>query len=78
MPNEHYQSMFGFAGPELRSRFLDGAPPDVEKALGDVSDEDVGPLVQDLGGHDVTAMIAAYAESATTSRTTRRWCSPTP
>lgn len=27
LPNEHYQSLFGLAGDELRARFGDGAPP---------------------------------------------------
>ena len=27
MPNEHYQSLFGLAGDELRKQFLDGARP---------------------------------------------------
>ncbi|MGZ4595213.1 MAG: transketolase-like TK C-terminal-containing protein [Actinomycetes bacterium] len=62
MPNEHYQSMFGSEGAELRRRFLDGAPPEVERALASVSDAEIGPLVQDLGGHDLRAMLEAYAE----------------
>ncbi|MGZ4610244.1 MAG: transketolase-like TK C-terminal-containing protein [Actinomycetes bacterium] len=62
MPNEHYQSMFGFTGAELRARFLEGAPEEVVAALADVPDDEVGPLVQDLGGHDVAAMLEAYDE----------------
>ncbi|MGZ4640441.1 MAG: transketolase-like TK C-terminal-containing protein, partial [Actinomycetes bacterium] len=62
MPNEHYQSMFGFTGAELRARFLEGAPEEVVAALADVPDDGVGPLVQDLGGHDVAAMLEAYDE----------------
>ena len=30
MPNEHYQSLFGLSGGQLRERFLDGAPPGVD------------------------------------------------
>ncbi|MGZ4591462.1 MAG: transketolase-like TK C-terminal-containing protein, partial [Actinomycetes bacterium] len=46
----------------LRARFLEGAPEEVVAALADVPDDGVGPLVQDLGGHDVAAMLEAYDE----------------
>ena len=36
MPNEHYQSLFGLSGGQLRERFLDGAPPGVDRVLGDM------------------------------------------
>ena len=61
MPNEHYQSLFGLAGSELRERFYDGAPPGVDQALADVADDELAPLVTDLGGHDLASMLAAYA-----------------
>ena len=32
MPNERYQSLFGLSGERLRERFLDGAPPGVDRA----------------------------------------------
>ena len=62
MPNEQYQSMFGFQGAELRERFLDGAPAEVAEALAPVADDDLDRLVHDLGGHDLAAMLEAYAE----------------
>ncbi|WFE49930.1 pyruvate dehydrogenase [Micromonospora sp. WMMD1155] len=62
MPNEQYQSLFGLAGPALRKQFLDGAPAGVAELIADVSDEDLGPLVTDLGGHDLQAMLDAYAQ----------------
>lgn len=62
MPNEQYQSLFGLGAAELRARFLDGAPPEVVSFLADVDDEDVGPLVTDLGGHDLSAMLDAYRQ----------------
>jgi pyruvate dehydrogenase E1 component len=62
MPNEQYQSLFGLDGAMLRKRFLDGAPAEVEAFVADVSDDDLAPLVTDLGGHDLEAMLDAYAQ----------------
>ncbi|RKN19971.1 pyruvate dehydrogenase [Micromonospora musae] len=62
MPNEQYQSLFGLAGPELRLQFLDGAPEAVATFIADVPDDELGPLVTDLGGHDLTALLDAYAQ----------------
>jgi pyruvate dehydrogenase E1 component len=63
MPNERYQSMFGLSGDALRTHFLDGAPKAVQQAIAKVSDEDLAPLVQDLGGHDLGSMLEAYAQA---------------
>ncbi|MFB9851394.1 pyruvate dehydrogenase [Micromonospora andamanensis] len=62
MPNEQYQSLFGLTGPALRKQFLDGAPESIAALIADVSDSDLGPLVTDLGGHDLAAMLDAYAQ----------------
>ena len=62
MPNERYQSMFGLAGARLRDRFCEGAPDAVRELLAAVPDDEVAPLVQDLGGHDLASMLEAYAE----------------
>ncbi|HEU5037919.1 MAG TPA: pyruvate dehydrogenase [Nocardioides sp.] len=62
MPNEQYQSLFGLEGADLRSRFLDGAPAEVEALVAEVTDADLGPLVTDLGGHDLDAMLDAYRQ----------------
>ncbi|OKI89317.1 transketolase-like TK C-terminal-containing protein [Micromonospora sp. CB01531] len=62
MPNEQYQSLFGLAGPALRKQFLDGAPAEVSAFVADVPDDELGPLVTDLGGHDLEAMLDAYAQ----------------
>ena len=62
MPNEQYQSLFGLAGPALRKQFLDGAPAGIAEFIADVADEELGPLVTDLGGHDLQAMLDAYAQ----------------
>jgi pyruvate dehydrogenase E1 component len=60
MSNEHYQALFGLAPAELRKRFLDGAPHDLERALEPIPDADLATLIQDLGGHDLDAMRDAY------------------
>ncbi|GAB3848624.1 1-deoxy-D-xylulose-5-phosphate synthase N-terminal domain-containing protein [Micromonospora andamanensis] len=62
MPNEQYQSLFGLTGPALRKQFLDGAPEGIAALIADVSDSELGPLVTDLGGHDLAAMLDAYAQ----------------
>ncbi|MFC0508419.1 transketolase-like TK C-terminal-containing protein [Micromonospora costi] len=62
MPNEQYQSLFGLAGPALRKQFLDGAPEAVAAFIADIPDDELGPLVTDLGGHDLAALLDAYAQ----------------
>ncbi|RLP85125.1 pyruvate dehydrogenase [Micromonospora sp. CV4] len=62
MPNEQYQSLFGLVGPALRKQFLDGAPAAVGAFVEGIADEELGPLVTDLGGHDLQAMLDAYAQ----------------
>jgi pyruvate dehydrogenase E1 component len=60
MSNEEYQSMFAHRGAALRERFLAGAEPAVARLLDDVADDDLAPLVQNLGGHDLAELVAAY------------------
>jgi pyruvate dehydrogenase E1 component len=62
MPNEQYQSLFGLAADAVRKQFLDGAPDEVAALVRDVSDEELVPLVTDLGGHDLDAMLEAYRQ----------------
>ncbi|MFY1586353.1 transketolase-like TK C-terminal-containing protein [Micromonospora sp. WMMD734] len=62
MPNEQYQSLFGLTGPALRQQFLDGAPDGIAGFIADLTDEELAPLVTDLGGHDLEAMLDAYAQ----------------
>jgi pyruvate dehydrogenase E1 component len=47
-------------GPALRERFTDGAPAELVEFIRDIKDEDLYPLVTDLGGHDVAAMLTAF------------------
>src|SRR4051794_40993485 len=71
MPNEEYQSLFAYRGADLRDRFLSAADADVKRAIADVSDDDLAPLVQNLGGHDLGELLHAYREAdAITDRPT--------
>jgi pyruvate dehydrogenase E1 component len=62
MSNEQYQSMFGLKGEELRARFTEGAPTQVHRALSGIDDVSLAPLVQDLGGHDLGALLEGLQE----------------
>src|SRR5690606_37911054 len=71
MPNERYQSLFGLAPAQRRSRFVEGAPPRVHELLRDLSDEEVAELVTDLGGHDLASVLEALEQAdADTERPT--------
>ena len=76
MSNEEYQSLFAHHGAELRARFLAGADAAVKRVLDDYTDEEVAPLVQNLGGHDLDLLLDSY-RAATTSPTGRACFSPT-
>jgi pyruvate dehydrogenase E1 component len=60
MPNEQYQSLFALNGAALRQRFLDGAPGDAADVVAGIDDGTLRPLVTDLGGHDLQALLDAY------------------
>lgn len=62
MSNERYQSLFALQGADLRAKFLDGAPEAVENIIGKVSDDDIAPLVQNLGGHDLSLLLDCYRQ----------------
>ncbi len=62
MSNERYQSLFAVFGAALREKFLAGAPGEVIAFINDISDEDLAPLVQNLGGHDIEMLLDAYRE----------------
>jgi len=62
MSNERYQSLFAVFGAALREEFLEGAPSEVIAFINDISDEDLAPLVQNLGGHDIEMLLDAYRE----------------
>jgi pyruvate dehydrogenase E1 component len=85
MPNEHYQSLFGLDGEEIRARFLDGAPAEVERFVAGIPDDDLAALVTDLGGHDLASLLRGLREcDAATDRpsvlfayTVKGWGLPT-
>ena len=60
MSNEEYQSLFAHRGAELRQRFLRDADAGVRRLLDDVPDDELAPLVQNLGGHDLAVLIDSY------------------
>ncbi len=61
MPNEQYQSLFGLQGAALRERFLADAPAGVADLVAGLDDAELGPLVTDLGGHDLSVLLEAFA-----------------
>lgn len=62
MSNEEYQSLFAHSGAELRRRFLNGADDDLREFLDSWSDDELRPLVQNLGGHDLGRLVECYRE----------------
>jgi len=62
MSNEEYQSLFAHTGAELRERFLVGADAGLRKFLEQWSDDEITPLVQNLGGHDLRRLVECYRE----------------
>jgi pyruvate dehydrogenase E1 component len=57
-----YDEIPGLRDDELRERFIDGAPSQVRAALAGVDDHGLAPLLQDLGGHDLGALLEALQE----------------
>ncbi|MEO5975063.1 MAG: 1-deoxy-D-xylulose-5-phosphate synthase N-terminal domain-containing protein [Ilumatobacteraceae bacterium] len=62
MSNERYQSLFALQGSDLRAKFLQGAPKSVHKFIAEVTDDDIAPLVQNLGGHDLSLLLDCYRQ----------------
>ena len=64
MPNQQYQALFGASEEVVREALLDGvAAPHrrpLERLLA-VHDGALGPLIQDLGGHDLGDLVDAFA-----------------
>jgi pyruvate dehydrogenase E1 component len=67
MPNAEYQALLRLSGAEIRKRLI--ALPDgrqdslLEAALGGYGDGEVRDLLANLGGHDLTALLEAFAEA---------------
>jgi pyruvate dehydrogenase E1 component len=60
MENERYQSLFALRGSALRDRFTDGGSDALRAVVADITDDDLHPLVTNLGGHDLPALLGAY------------------
>ena len=63
MTNEQYQSLFQLRGGDLRERFCDGAAPELRLFLDRWDDRQLASLVLNLGGHDLDALLQAFAEA---------------
>lgn len=62
MENERYQSMFALRETALRERFLEDADEEMKAFVGDIPDSELGPLVTNLGGHDLACLLDAYRQ----------------
>jgi len=62
MENEQYQSLFALRGAALRDQFVDGASDGLRAFIDNVSDDELYPLVTNLGGHDLPSLLRAYRE----------------
>ena len=60
MSNEEYQSLFAHRGAELRDKFLAGADDSLRGFLDTYRDDEIAPLVQNLGGHDLRLLLESY------------------
>lgn len=60
MSNERYQSLFALRGADLRPAFLHEADESVKRFVADIDDDELVPLVQNLGGHDLGLLLDSY------------------
>lgn len=65
MSNERYQSWFALRGADLRPAFLLDADEAVHRFVADIPDDELVPLVQNLGGHDLGLLLDSYRECDT-------------
>ena len=89
LANEEYRALFNLAGVDLRRWVRERAPAalaaEIDLALADVPDAELAPLLQDFGGHDLAALLEAYAEcdavldrpSVIFAHTVKGWALPT-
>jgi pyruvate dehydrogenase E1 component len=62
MSNEEYQSLFALHGAELRNRFLAGATDSLRSFIAQWGDDELAPLLQNLGGHDLSTLLDSYRQ----------------
>lgn len=61
MPNEEYQRLLRCTSQQAHARLLAGATPELSSVLEGIDPGEVGALLRDLGGHDIPALLEAYA-----------------
>jgi pyruvate dehydrogenase E1 component len=72
MGNEEYQRLLRAEPAELRDR-LPGSGRgrrDVERLVADLRDDELGPAIRDLGGHDLGGLLDAFREADLEDRPT--------
>ena len=72
MPNEQYQSLFGLPGRRPARALPRRAPADVGGCSPDVATTTSRRSCTDLGGHDIAALLEAFAECDAVDRPAQR------
>ncbi|SJN16070.1 Pyruvate dehydrogenase E1 component [Microbacterium esteraromaticum] len=68
MPNPEYQRLLRCSADELRQRLpgaaagMDAGPDSIRSLIGDMADEELVDTIRNLGGHDLAALRAAFAQ----------------
>lgn len=73
MPNQQYQALFGASEDVVVRTLLDGLSRDESRSLSALLEEypgEAGPLVQDLGGHDLADLLEAFERARLDERPT--------
>src|SRR3989442_460720 len=60
MPSGEYQRLIRLPAPSVRKALVD---PELDRLLGDVSDEELAAIVSDVGGHDLGSVLGALDEA---------------
>ena len=68
MPNVEYHALLRLAPAAARAALLDGAPEAARAALEARPEAELPALLTDLGGHDLDAIVAAFAEAERADR----------
>ena len=65
MGNEEYQHLLRSPIPELRERLISNGPRrhEVRNALEGLDDREIGKAIRDLGGHDLSDLLAAFRQA---------------
>jgi pyruvate dehydrogenase E1 component len=63
MENLEYHALLRLAPTAARAALAEGAPPDARDAVGGLADAELRALLSDVGGHDLDAIVEAFAEA---------------